>query len=109
MRNGDTSRVELLADDHAYSMDDVCVLCRVEQHWVIEVIENGVIENSSDGYTIFTQWEVDRLVRAVRMQRDFELHTENIALVLDLMETIEEQRRELELLKRQAGVRATPA
>jgi len=93
---------ELLPDDYGYTLEDVCVLCHVERHWVISSIEHGVIEVSEIQSHVFSLADVERLTRALRMQREFELQTENIALVLDLMDTIEHQRSELQLLRRQA-------
>lgn len=105
---------ELLPVNHVYSMTEVCCLCEVEEHWVVEIVTQGVIEHplheqadqQSHGLVemYFSHDDLDRLARAIRLQREFEVQVENLALVLDLMDTITQQRQELVVLRQQAGL-----
>lgn len=104
---------ELLPVNHVFSLTEVCCLCEVEEHRVVEIISHGVIDHPLQDRLqpadrqvpdlSFSHADLERLTRAVRLQREFEVQVENLALVLDLMDTITRQRQEIAVLTRQAG------
>ena len=57
------------------------------------------------GTVRFSHHAVRRLRRAVRIRRELEVELPDLALVVDLMDALERQRRELERLRRELGVR----
>ena len=48
----------------------------------------------------FKQTQVVRILKANRLQRELELDIVHLALVIDLLDTIETQRRELDVLRK---------
>jgi len=88
---------ERLDETRRYSTDELCVLCRIDETTIVRLIEHGVIEHH-DGSS-WSWRSVHRITRAVRVQREFEIDLTAVPLVLDLLERIERQQRELQLLR----------
>lgn len=76
---------------------DICHACASSTEWVIELVEEGVLE--VEGETLeswrFSGPTLSRAIRARRLQRDFDLNAPGVALVLDMMEEIERLRQRL--------------
>jgi len=73
------------------SLNDLCKACSHSAEWVIELVEQGVLEPA--GYQQ-TEWRFSgksliRVRSAMRLQRDLGLNLAGIALVLDLLDEIE--------------------
>ena len=94
---------ELWDDRREYTREELCRLCRLEPGRLLEYVAHGVVTGADGARERFTHVEVHRLVRAVRVRRELEVELPDLALVLDLLETIERQRRELERLRRQSA------
>jgi chaperone modulatory protein CbpM len=87
------------------TVSDLSRLCAVEERRIVEFVEEGVLEvtaSSAAGVTVgqtagwqFTGSALNRARMALRLERDFELSLAGIALVMDLMEELEQLRREL--------------
>ncbi len=54
----------------------------------------------SDAQSRFQQAHVIRILKANRLQRELELDIVHLALVIDLLDTIETQRHELDFLRK---------
>jgi chaperone modulatory protein CbpM len=71
-------------------------MCNVEERHIVEFVEEGVlnvVEVSSEWQ--FTGDALRRARLAVRLERDLELNLAGVALALDLLEELQELRREL--------------
>ena len=87
----------------AYSLDEVCGLCRISVELVIELVEYGVIEPEGRAAT---EWRfpadvIARTQRAERLRRDLELNLPGLALALELLDEIESLHQEVALLRGQ--------
>ena len=95
------------------TVGDLSRLCAVEERRIVEFVEEGVLEVSMADAVVLTparpaagalprsaQWRfagsaLHRARMALRLERDFELSLAGVALVMDLMEELEQLRREL--------------
>jgi chaperone modulatory protein CbpM len=78
------------------SIRDLSRMCNVEERHIVEFVEEGVlnvVEVSSEWQ--FTGDALRRARLAVRLERDLELNLAGVALALDLLEELQELRREL--------------
>lgn len=77
-------------------MEELCRACRVRQEWILELVEEGILEPQRE----YDDWRFAgpslRRVRTVwRLQRDLGVNLAGAALVLDLMEEIDTLRARL--------------
>ena len=96
-----------------YSAVEVCRVCALSEERLVEDGAHGVVvgasgagrEREEGAAPRFSHAELHRLVRAVRLRRELEVELPNLALVVDLMDTLDRQRRELRRLRRELGTR----
>lgn len=86
--------------DTSYTPSEVCSLCRITVTTLSSYIEYGLIDELSDAGSHFQQAHVIRILKASRLQHELELDITHLALVIDLLDTIETQRRELDVLRK---------
>lgn len=95
----DTRRVltgYVLDESVTLTLTELSWACRVREEQIVELVEEGIIEPDSRREDwIFPSSELRRAGRAVRLQRDLEVNAAGAALVLDLLEEIEELRARL--------------
>lgn len=71
-------------------------VCRVREEQIIELVAEGVIEPEYHQRNwAFPSTQLRRVGKAVRLQRDLEVNAAGVALILDLLEEIEELRARL--------------
>lgn len=88
----------VIIDEHAvFSLDELSRLCAVEAQRIIELVDEGIlgIRAAHPGEWLFVGTSVRRARLALRLQRDLEINLAGVALALDLMDDIEQLRREL--------------
>lgn len=95
MNNGSAEKLRgvVLDSRTVLSFTDFCRACGVERQWIVEMVEEGVIEPLSDR----NDWEFHgemllRAQRAVRLVRDLGVNWPGAALALDLLEQLERRR-----------------
>ena len=79
------------------SLEDLSRMCNVDERHIVEFVEEGVlnvVEVRSEWH--FTGDALRRARLAVRLERDLELNLAGVALALDLIEELQQLRRELE-------------
>ncbi len=86
---------ELLQPSAFCTLDEVCVACNVDADWIVELVQHGVIEpvGAAQPDWRFTRVTITRVAKAKRLQRDLELNPPAVALVLDLLDQIQELKR----------------
>ena len=81
------------------SVDDLSRLCAVDRTYIVELVEEGVLSvievNAPEWH--FSGTALRRARTALRLQRDLEINLPGVALALELMEELEELRRELKV------------
>jgi chaperone modulatory protein CbpM len=77
------------------SLDELCETCKISTELVIEMVEEGVIEPSGaqPENWLFDGLALKRLQTALHLQRDLRVNLPGAALVLDLLEELEDLRR----------------
>lgn len=79
-------------------VEQMCSLCAVERQYLLELVQEGVIEASPDQLR-FAGTSLRRVHLAMRLRRDLGVNAAGVALVIDLLDRIDS-------LERRAG--ATP-
>lgn len=92
--------VETVARDRPVSRTEVCRQCRIDAALLDALIEHGVVE--TDASMSLREGHLVRVTRAVRVMHEFDVDVDNLALVVDLLDKLREQRREIEHLRRLA-------
>ena len=78
------------------SLEDLSRMCSVDARHIVEFVEEGVlnvIEVRSEWH--FTGTALRRARLAVRLERDLELNLAGVALAVELIEELEQLRRQL--------------
>jgi len=77
----------LIDEQTELSLNDLCKACSSSAEWIIELVEEGVLEPIDH---IQTQWRfsgnsLQRARTALRLQRDLDINLAGVALALDLL------------------------
>lgn len=72
----------------ALSLEDLCRFCQADEAWVIELVEEGVLEPSGPSvrHWRFEGVSIARAKRARRLNRDLGINTPGVAMVLELLD-----------------------
>ena len=88
----------ILLDEQAQlSLHDLCHACSTSTEWVVELVDEGVLEpiGHEQAHWRFSGPSLLRARAAMRMQHDLQINLAGIALALDLIEEIEAMRERL--------------
>lgn len=86
------SEFEILDEQTLLTVVELARACNADEAWVEELASHGVIEPVSPQAVRYSAVSVVRLRKARRLERDFDLNSSGIALVLDLLDEIERLR-----------------
>jgi chaperone modulatory protein CbpM len=91
-------RGDILDDSVELTLQDLSRICAVDETHIVEFVEEGVLTT----LRVTPQWHFSgaalrRARIALRLQRDLEINLAGVALALDLMEELEQLRRELRM------------
>jgi chaperone modulatory protein CbpM len=94
----DPTVTAILIDEHTrLTLAELSRICAVDERHIVEYVEEGVLHlvevNSVSWH--FDGGALRRARLALRLERDLELNLAGVALALDLMEEIEQLRREV--------------
>ena len=93
---------DILDEGIEVSVADLCRMFAVEEHHIVELVEEGVL-GTRDAVNVIeidkTEWrfhgtQVRRARIALRLERDLGINVPGVALVLELLEELEQLRRE---------------
>ncbi len=87
----------LIDEQSLISLGELCRACSRHAEWVIELVEEGVLEPSgpSPDQWRFPASALKRALTAARLQRDLGINLAGVALALDLLDEIETLRARL--------------
>ena len=87
----------LLDEQVELSLHDLCRACSTSTEWVVELVDEGVLEpiGHERAHWRFSGPSLLRAHAAMRMQQDLQINLAGVALALDLMEEIEAIRERL--------------
>ena len=85
----------ILEESEELSLSELCRSCQLPAESMIELVEQGII-SPCQGQTI-SQWRFQsnslvRVEKALRLQRDLQMNLAGTALVLELLDEIDELR-----------------
>lgn len=88
---------EIIETGTICSLEELCLACNVDAKWIAELVEHGVIEpiGSTGSDWQFASVSIVRVAKAKRLERDLSLNPPGVALVLDLLQEIEDLRSRL--------------
>jgi len=85
----------IFEESQVLTITDLSRLCAVEERRIVEFVEEGVLEVSGGSQWRFHGSALRRARMALRLERDFELNLAAVALVMELMQELEQLRGEL--------------
>jgi chaperone modulatory protein CbpM len=90
-------RAELVDTATLCTVDELCLACNVDANWITELVEQGVIEPICEvgADWRFTSLAIVRIAKARRLERDLNLNPPGLAVVLDLLDEIDDLRAQL--------------
>lgn len=90
------------AQETPVSLKELCEICSVSTDYVHELITYEIIRPQGEELSdwTFDLRELTRIKRALRLQHDLEVNLAGIAIVLDLLDEIEELRAHAKLLEK---------
>ncbi|PXX93782.1 molecular chaperone [Marinobacter vulgaris] len=97
--------VELVEPTATFTLREICERGDCHAEFVIKLVSYGVIAPIEESPET-RQWEFDlpalaRLRKAQRLQRDLKLNLPGLAMSLELLDEVQEMRREVDRLNRQ--------
>lgn len=87
-----------LLEEDALDVQELASACAVGREWVVEHVQAGLLSyaSSSGGEMRFASAQLIRARRMAATERSFDANQELAALVADLIEEVEQLRRELQ-------------
>ncbi len=94
-RNSTLLTGTVLDEEMICNLRDLCSLCNVTAETIHEMIDEGLLRPRGSGprQWCFSAVEIRRTQTTLRLQRDLRINLPGCALVLDLLEELEELRR----------------
>lgn len=92
-------------DGSSFTLREICERGECHAEFVIKLVDYGIISPREE-VPEARQWQFDiaalgRLRKALRLQRDLKMNLPGLAMSLELMDEVEEMRRELARLNQQ--------
>lgn len=97
----------ILEEQNGLSLGELCRLCRVHADYVLDLIDQGILEPEGENvqHYRFTGKCIIRTEKAMRLQRDMGINLAGVAMILDLLDQVEDlERRIRELEARRNGL-----
>ncbi len=90
------------AKDTPITLEELGEIFNLPSEFINELIAYEIIhpQRSAASGLLFDLQEISRLKRALRLQRDLELNLTGVAIVLDLLEEVQELRAHANLLEK---------
>jgi chaperone modulatory protein CbpM len=91
-------------EDACCRIDELCQIVNMPTQTIIKYVEYGIVEPSGHSSGKPSDWEFDLYVvnlvkKATRIQTDFDIDMEGVALVMDLLKKMERLETENRMLR----------
>jgi chaperone modulatory protein CbpM len=96
-------QAEVLEDQVRFTLTQLSRACGADDAEIMALVEEGVVVASEDDPISFNGQALVRARTALRLLHDLELNAHAAALVLDLLDEIDEMRGELARLRSRLG------
>lgn len=81
--------------DITLSFDEILNVCACDRQWLLALIEEGIISvEGQPEQAVFSGFQMGRIRRAGRISRDFEASVPAVGLILQLLDEVEELRKQ---------------
>lgn len=89
--------VSILDENLEFSLHQICRYCDLESEQVVEMVTEGIVEPRGDRPVNwrFNGYMLKRVQIATRLQRDLEINMPGVAVIIDLLNELEELRQRL--------------
>lgn len=84
------------------SLEEICQGCHIDSNFIIELIEYDIIHSNlkpANEHT-FTLSQLKRIKTAHRLQQDLKVNLAGIAVILDLLDELEELRSRMSVIEK---------
>lgn len=90
-----------LLDERTLTSEELASACCVERQWVIERVEAGILKGNIEGQANwrFVSEDLARARRLISIEKSFDADAELAALVADLIEELDQLKRQLRIIK----------
>jgi chaperone modulatory protein CbpM len=92
----------ILDEDSIFTLEELSASCAVKTEYIIELVEEGIVEpmqqQGNQNLWTFTGHSLLRVRKTQRLQHDLGVNLAGAALVLDMMEEIDQLRERLRRL-----------
>ena len=89
-----------IEEEPRLNLDELCSVCRVTPEFIRDLVEYGILEDVLLQRNDFGSEHLRRVRIVMHLQKDLEVNLPGAALVLDLMDEIEEIRKQLEVFQK---------
>jgi chaperone modulatory protein CbpM len=88
--------------ESSLNLDEICEICNITADTVNGLVVYGIIhpEQSAKGQWVFNENDLQRVKTALRLQRDLEINLAGVAVVLDLLDELDELRAQAKFFQR---------
>ena len=93
---------ELVDETAQVDLKELCEICGVHADYLVEMVEEGIIQAEGDTPTIwrFSAVSIMRSRKALRLRRDLGINLSGLAVTLDLLDHVDRLESELKSLRR---------
>lgn len=87
----------VMDEEHQITLYELCEVCHAESGWVVSLVEYGVLNPQGEKPESwqFSGLDIDRSKKAWRLQHDLQINLEGLAIVLDLLDELDDLRDQL--------------
>ena len=91
----------LLDEDTTLTLDELSHSCQVKTSWIIELVDEGILEpaGKDNAHWCFSTPSIQRVQITNRLQCDLGVNIAGAALILDMLDEIDELRSRLQSLE----------
>ena len=88
---------EILDEEQVFSLQQICRYCDLDNDQVVELVAEGIIEpqDGRRGEWRFSGYMFKRVQIAARLQRDLDINLPGIAVILELLNELEDLRQRI--------------
>ena len=96
---------ELLDDALLVELTELCRICHAPTQLIIEMVEYGMLVPKGNNIPEwqFTGSAITRIKTVMRLQQDLEVNLSGAAVIVEMIEELEQLRREVQMLKQLRG------
>lgn len=100
-----TLTVEVIGSQTTFTLRELCERADVHAEFVVKLVNYGIVTPVEESRSV-REWRFDlaelaRLRKAQRLQRDLKINLPGLAMSLELLEEVQQMRREVDRLNRQ--------